>query len=68
MSVSFGSVPCIEIGQTSVAKYTVRRRNPPRRERPDHVVVLGERHLRHVLLSYMGYYNETRTHLSLNWP
>ena len=29
----------------------------------DHVVVFGERHLRHVLLSYMNYYNETRTHL-----
>jgi hypothetical protein len=27
--------------------------------------VFGERHLRHVLLSYMNYYNETRTHLSL---
>src|SRR5258706_15454238 len=27
---------------------------------------LGERHLRHVLLSYMDYYNGTRTHLSLN--
>jgi hypothetical protein len=26
---------------------------------------LGERHLRHVLLSYMKYYNEVRTHLSL---
>jgi transposase InsO family protein len=37
-----------------------------RRECLDHVVVLGERHLRHVLLSYMNYYNETRTHLSLN--
>jgi transposase InsO family protein len=36
-----------------------------RRECVDHVVVLGERHLRHVLLSYMRYYNETRTHLSL---
>jgi hypothetical protein len=32
----------------------------------DHIVVFGERHLRHVLLSYMGYYNATRTHLSLN--
>jgi hypothetical protein len=31
-----------------------------------HMVVFGERHLRHVLLSYMNYYNETRTHLSLN--
>jgi transposase InsO family protein len=37
-----------------------------RRECLDHVVVLGERHLRHVLLSYMNYYNATRTHLSLN--
>jgi hypothetical protein len=32
----------------------------------DHVVVLGERHLRHVLLSYQQYYNEMRTHLSLD--
>jgi len=31
----------------------------------DHVVVFGERHLRHVLLSYMKYHNEIRTHLSL---
>jgi len=37
-----------------------------RRECLDHVVALGERHLRHMLLSYMNYYNETRTHLSLD--
>ena len=37
-----------------------------RRECVDHVVVFGERHLRHLLLSYMNYYNEARTHLSLN--
>jgi transposase InsO family protein len=37
-----------------------------RRECLDHVVVFGERHLRHVLLSYMQYYNDARTHLSLN--
>ena len=36
-----------------------------RRECVDHIIVLGERHLRHVLLSYMEYYNEVRTHLSL---
>jgi transposase InsO family protein len=36
-----------------------------RRECLDHVVVFGERHLRHLLLSYMKYYNGTRTHLSL---
>jgi transposase InsO family protein len=37
-----------------------------RRECLDHVVVFGERHLSRVLLSYMNYYNETRTHLSLD--
>jgi transposase InsO family protein len=37
-----------------------------RRECVDHIIVLGERHLRRVLLSYMQYYNEVRTHLSLN--
>src|SRR6266567_276775 len=37
-----------------------------RRECVDHIVVVGERHLRHVLLSYMKYYNEARRHLSLN--
>jgi transposase InsO family protein len=36
-----------------------------RRECVDHIIVLGERHLRHVLLSYMKYYNEVRTHLCL---
>ena len=37
-----------------------------RREVLDHIVVLCERHPRHVLLSYMTYYNEARTHLSLD--
>jgi transposase InsO family protein len=37
-----------------------------RRECLDHVVVFGEQHLRHLLESYQRYYNETRTHLSLN--
>lgn len=36
-----------------------------RRDCLDHVVVFGERHLRHLLTSYEKYYNETRTHLSL---
>ena len=36
-----------------------------RRECLDHVIVFGERHLRHLLLSYMEYYNAARTHLSL---
>ena len=37
-----------------------------RRECLDHVVVFGERHLRHVLSCYMEYYNAGRTHLSLD--
>ena len=36
-----------------------------RRDCLDHVVVLSERHLRHLLKSYQKYYNEARTHLSL---
>jgi transposase InsO family protein len=37
-----------------------------RRECVDHVIVLGEAHLRRTLGAYAHYYNGTRTHLSLN--
>jgi transposase InsO family protein len=37
-----------------------------RRDCLDLVVVFGERHLRHLLGSYQKYYNDARTHLSLN--
>jgi transposase InsO family protein len=36
-----------------------------RRDCLDHVVVFNEQHLRHLLKSYKQYYNEFRTHLSL---
>lgn len=35
------------------------------RECLDHLVIFNERHLRHVLSSYVDYYHRTRTHLSL---
>src|SRR3989441_7341838 len=37
-----------------------------RRECLDHVVVLGERHLRRTLTRYFAYYHRARTHLSLD--
>jgi len=37
-----------------------------RRECVDHIVVLGEMHLRRVLRSYARYYNDIRTHRSLD--
>ena len=37
-----------------------------RRECTDYVVALGEGHLRRLLQSYARYYNESRTHCSLN--
>jgi transposase InsO family protein len=37
-----------------------------RRECVDHVVVFGEEHLRRILKIYASYYNQVRTHLSLD--
>ena len=37
-----------------------------RRECVDHIVVLGETHLRRILRTYARYYNDIRTHWSLN--
>jgi len=37
-----------------------------RRECVDHLIVMGETHLRRVLKSYASYYNEMRTHRSLD--
>src|SRR6202167_3004822 len=37
-----------------------------RRECVDHIIVLGEAHLRRILKSYADYYNGIRTHQSLN--
>ena len=36
-----------------------------RRECLDHMIILGERHLRRILREYLDYYHSCRTHLSL---
>ena len=45
--------------------YAERLIGSVRRECLDHVIVLGESHLRRVLRAYADYYNEIRTHRSL---
>ena len=37
-----------------------------RRECLDYIVIFNERHLRRVLSTYIAYYHQTRTHLSLD--
>jgi transposase InsO family protein len=37
-----------------------------RRDCLDHVLIFGVKHLRQILTSYSSYYNQTRTHLSLD--
>ena len=50
-------------GRTGIVKDSI---GSIRRECLDHVVVLGERHLCHVLHSYLEYDNGARTHLALS--
>ena len=45
--------------------YAERLIGTVRRECLDHVVVLGQAHLRRILQSYAAYYNQARTHRSL---
>ena len=45
--------------------YAERAIGSIRRECLDHVIVLNERHLRRLLMSYLAYYHRSRTHLSL---
>ncbi len=45
--------------------YAERAIGSIRRECLDHMIILGERHLKRVLSSYLAYYHGARTHLSL---
>jgi transposase InsO family protein len=45
--------------------YSERLNGSIRRECLDHVIVFSENHLRRILAGYIAYYNESRTHLSL---
>ena len=46
--------------------YCARAIGSIRRDCLDHVIVFGERHLRHLLKCNADYYNQSRTHLSLD--
>jgi transposase InsO family protein len=45
--------------------YAERLVGSVRRECLDHMIVLGEQHLRRILSAYFSYYHKSRTHLSL---
>jgi hypothetical protein len=55
-------------GQTYCTGLTLAERliGSIRRDCADHIIVLGEAHLRGILKSYARYYNKTRTHLALD--
>jgi putative transposase len=46
--------------------YVERLIGSVRRECPDHVIVLNQAHLRHVLQRYLAYYHRCRTHLGVD--
>jgi hypothetical protein len=48
------------------AAYVERLIGSIRRDCLDHVIVLGEGHLRKILKSYLEYYRRSRTHLALS--
>jgi transposase InsO family protein len=74
---SYGQAVMKRLGAMGIRDHPIAPRSPwqnghaerligsIRRECLDHVVVIGEAHLRRILAAYAGYYNELRTHLSL---
>src|SRR5271157_1770749 len=74
---SYGSYFCSRVEAMGITQVVTAPRSPwqnayvervigsIRRECLDHVIVFNERHLRRVLISYLDYYQSSRTHLSL---
>jgi len=48
-----------------ISERSVSRRMPKSRECLDHVIILGEAHLRRTIRSFLTYYHGARTHLAL---
>lgn len=75
---SYGSYFCKPVEAMGITEVITAPRSPwqnayvervigsIRRECLDQVVIFNERHLRHVLASYVDYYHRARTHLSLD--
>src|SRR3954470_15830932 len=74
----FGSIVRQRLRAMGIRDKPIERRSPwqnrfaerligsIRRECLDHIIILGQVHLRQVLLAYASYYNGTRTHWSLD--
>jgi hypothetical protein len=59
-----GYTEVTDLSRDSIGVWRARARKG--REAVDIIVVFGEAHLRRILTAYTGYYNEFRTHLSLD--
>jgi len=73
----FGKIFRQRVGSMGIEEVLIAHRSPwqnayvervngsIRRECTDHIIVLNERHLKHLLRQYFEYYNNDRTHLGL---
>src|SRR5438105_346236 len=64
-SPAWGSVRSSRVGPAVPESVRREADRSIRRECLDHVIVLGEQHLRRTLAAYLTYYHGSRTHLSL---
>jgi hypothetical protein len=62
---AYGQEFCRRIQSLGWNAFAERMIGSIRRECLDHIVVLGQRHLRCLLKNYLAYYHRSRTHLAL---